>query len=80
MASNDPAVLLSEVMDELVRARAMHKPMHSAHEAWAVIYEELDEFKLEVWKKTVRRDRANMREELIQLAAMAVRAVEDLEL
>ena len=71
---------LDEVVAELGRARTHHTPLNSAHEAYAVILEELDEFKAEVWKKTRERDRAAMRAELLQLAAMAIRAVEDLKL
>lgn len=72
--------VLIEVKEELERARAHHGSMASAHEAYAVILEELDEFKQHVWTKQSKRDLAAMRAELIQLAAMAVRAVEDLEL
>lgn len=72
--------VLGEVAAELAHARSNHAPLNSAHEAYAVILEELDEFKIEVWKKTRARDRAAMRAELIQLAAMAVRAIEDLGL
>jgi hypothetical protein len=70
--------ILSEIAAEL--ARAHHAPLNSAHEAYAVILEELDEFKAEVWKKQRLRDPAAMRTELIQLAAMAIRAMEDLNL
>lgn len=72
--------VLAAVATELERARAHHGPMVNAHEAYAVILEELDEFKAHVWTKQSKRDLAAMRIELIQLAAMAVRAVEDLEL
>lgn len=72
--------VIAAVSAELARAREHHKPLNSAHEAYAVILEELDEFKIEVWKKSRERDLTAMRSELIQLAAMAVRAVEDLDL
>ena len=55
-------------------------PLNSAHEAYAVILEELDEFKAEVWKKASRRDLAAMRQELLQVAAMCARTVENLKL
>ena len=71
---------IAAVERELARARAKHAPLNSAHEAYAVILEELDEFKAEVWKKRELRDHAAMRQELIQLAAMCARAAEDLEL
>jgi hypothetical protein len=71
---------LEAVSAEVVRATKLHAPLNSAHEAYAVILEELDEFKAEVWKKRSERDPSAMRAELIQLAAMAVRAIQDLGL
>ena len=68
------------VRQELARARERHAPLNSAHEAYAVILEELDEFFAEVRKRAERRDPAAMRRELVQIAAMAIRAVEDLAL
>lgn len=73
-------VALGDVAHEIDRARTVHPPLHSAHEAYAVILEELDEYKAEVWRKSSERDRAAMRRELVQLAAMAVRAIGDLGL
>ncbi len=54
--------------------------LNSGHEALAVLEEELDEFKLEVRKKPQFRDAELMLEELLQVAAMARRAAEDLHL
>lgn len=71
---------LYQVHCELEQARSKHAPLNSAHEAYAVILEELDELKAEVWRKRAERDRAAMRAELIQIATMAIRAVEDLNL
>jgi hypothetical protein len=51
--------------------------MHSAHEGLAVLLEEVDELKAEVWKKPAQRDVAAMRKEAIQIAAMALRFVLD---
>lgn len=65
---------------ELKRARSGHAPMHSAHEAYAVILEKVEEFKAEVFKKREVRSKALMLSELVQVAAMAWRAAEDLEL
>lgn len=56
----------------------MHPPMHSLHEAYAVISEEIDELWDEVRKKERNRDPANIRKELIQIAASAWRASRDL--
>jgi hypothetical protein len=73
-------VVVSDVVAELFRAREQHAPLNSAHEAYAVILEELEEFKLHVWMKQSARDPFAMRNELIQIAAMALRTVIDLEL
>lgn len=60
---------------ELRRAILKHGPMHSAHEGYAVILEELDELKAEIWKQAP--DREQLRKEAIQVAAMALRFVYD---
>jgi hypothetical protein len=49
--------------------------MHGAHEGYAVILEELDELWAEVKAQVHNPDR--MRKEALQVAAMAVRFVED---
>jgi hypothetical protein len=64
----------------LEQTRAKHAPLNSAHEAYAVILEELDEFKSEVWKKREARDRQQMLTELVHVAATCQRAAEDLNL
>ena len=69
-----------EVADEVWRASCKHKPMNSAHEAYAVILEELDEFWDEVKKKSEERTQENLRTELIQTAAMCIRTIHDLGL
>lgn len=68
------------VRAELARARANHTPQHSAHEAYAVILEELDEFWDECRKRARDRSSSAMLTELIQIGAMAQRAAEDLGL
>ena len=69
---------LTEVAGEIESARNQHANMHSPHEAYSVIKEELDEFWDEVRKKD--HDKGRMANELTQIAAMAVRAVVDLDL
>jgi len=59
-----------QVIVECVKAREIHSPMRTPHEAYAVILEELDEFWEEVRAKTHNKGR--MRKELIQVAAMSV--------
>lgn len=66
---------------ELETARAANKDrFHSAHEAYAVLLEEVREFEAEVFKKPIMRSNSGMLHELIQIAAMAQRAAEDLGL
>jgi hypothetical protein len=73
--------LAGEIMEEAHRAGILFPPMHSPHEAEAVIREEFDEYWDEVKKhntsKPDRDTRPRQREELIQLAAMCVRAIID---
>jgi hypothetical protein len=64
-----------EVLCELRRARGKFGPMASPHEAYAVILEEVDEFWDAVKTKGCPPEFA--RAELIQVAAMAMRAVLD---
>jgi hypothetical protein len=64
-----------EACAELKRARQHHGQLHGPHEGYAVILEELDELWDEVKKRNP--DLAAMRKEAIQVAAMAIRFVED---
>ena len=70
-----------EIVAEASRASALFPPMNSPHEAAAVIREEFDEYWDEVKKhntsKPDRDTRPRQREELIQLAAMCIRAITD---
>jgi hypothetical protein len=69
--------LLEEIAQEVERAQDMHAPMHSLHEGYAVLKEELDELWDEVRMKHPDFERA--RKEAIQCAAMAVRLVLDVD-
>lgn len=65
---------LDAVNDELHRATDKFPPFNSAHEGYAVILEELDE----LWEEIKgEASPSRMREEAIQVAAMAVRFVYD---
>ena len=68
--------ILEAIEAELARARTLFPAFHSAHEGYAVIAEELDELWDEVKGKGPERI-ANMRAEAIQVAAMALRFIED---
>lgn len=66
------------VQAELARAEQMHAPIHSVHEAYAVLLEEVEELWDEVRKKPGARSPARLVEELVQIAAVAWRAARDL--
>jgi len=51
---------LSLVAAELAQAEAEHKPIHSLHEGYAVLLEELDEVWTECKKQTRDRDEAQV--------------------
>lgn len=70
----------AEIAAEVKRARGLFSPLHGPHEALAVILEEFEEYKAEVWRFNPakgRDTRPRQREELVQLAAMAIRAILD---
>lgn len=70
--------ILTEISAEVERAKVHCEHFRSLHEAYAVILEEVQE----VWTITMqrRRDRSQeaLRKELIQVAAMAVKAIESM--
>lgn len=67
----------ADIVTEYLQATERYGPMASAHEGYAVILEELDELKAEVWKNPTKRSMARMRKEAIQVAATAMRFVVD---
>lgn len=82
--------VLREVGDELTKARATHAPMNGHHEGYAVMLEEMDELwelcKLNTHKfgsdaatrvEQRKFKREAMRKEALQIAAMAIRFIED---
>ena len=60
-----------EIAAEVERAERKHPPMHSPHEGWSVIYEELEELREHVRADTGHS--ADARKEAIQIAAMGLR-------
>ena len=80
MATTKEIALMQEVAVELERAQHLFKPIHSPHEALGIVQEEFDEFKEQVYAFNIakgRDTRPEMREELIQLATMALRTILD---
>lgn len=67
-----------EIDAELLRTTRINGHFHSAHEGFAVIFEEVYELWKEIIKKQTERDRVLMRKEAIQIAAMSVRFIQDL--
>lgn len=67
------------VYDECLRATEKYGALHGPHEGYAVILEEVDELwdEIKAWKQggSVRK----MREEALQVAAMAMRFLVDIE-
>lgn len=71
----DPEIRLAteEASNEAQDTREKWGDMNSAHEAFAVLLEEVDELKAHVWTKQKNRDLEKMRNEAKQVAAMAIR-------
>jgi len=67
------ASTMAEVSQEYQSARRRFPAFHSAHEGYGVLLEEVDELWTEIKSGgTQPQDRARMRQEAIQVAAMAV--------
>jgi hypothetical protein len=65
---------------ELASARKQHGKIAGAHDGYGRILEEVDEFWDWVKRRSSMRDRNSMCNELVQIAAMAQRTAEDLDL
>lgn len=78
MTNNKVVDACEVIVHEYTSASEKFPPFNSAHEGYAVILEELDELKAEVWKNPTNRDKAKMLKEAIQVAAMALRFIVDL--
>ena len=68
---------LGDILEEYQSASQKHAPFNSAHEGYAVLLEEVDELWAEVKKNGSERSKAAMRGEAIQVAAMAMRFIND---
>ena len=76
--SKKEAAIYRTVARELDRAVRSEKPYNSVHEGWAVILEEVDKLWEEVRRKRHKRNKAKMRHEAAQIAACAIRFINDL--
>jgi hypothetical protein len=79
--------IASEIEGETNRAMRLHRGMNSLHESYAVLLEEVDEFwelvKVNPKKLTLEQQAqrmAELRKELLQIGAMCVRSIADLNL
>lgn len=69
--------VIDDVQDEIHRAVSIHGHIPTLHTAYGLLMEEVDEFWDEVKKKAENRTKLQIREELVQIAAIACRAVYD---
>jgi hypothetical protein len=79
VVNRERAALLHEIQFEVERSAMHGEKFASLHEAWAVMLEELDEVWEIVRQKKRDRDPAEIRKELIQLAAMAIKSIDSIE-
>lgn len=76
MAQADKWIKL--ILAEYERAASTYPPMHSPHEGYATLKEEVDELWDEVKKKPWLREGYKLRKEAIQVTAMGLRFLVDL--
>jgi hypothetical protein len=69
--------ILNQIKTETYYAMKKYPEFNSLHEAYAVILEEIDELWENVKMKQENRIPENIRKELIQIAAMAIRTLID---
>ena len=67
--------IAGEMAIEVKRARDMYPKFNSAHEGYAVLKEEVDELWDEIKQK--HASQAKLKEEAIQVGAMAIRFIQD---
>jgi NTP pyrophosphatase (non-canonical NTP hydrolase) len=68
---------LDAVVSEFNRASSLYPRFNTAHEGYAVLLEEVEELWDEIKKSPKKRDLNKIREEAIQVAAMALRFLHD---
>ncbi len=71
-------ILLGKITGEFKRANAKYPRFASRHEGYAILKEEVDELWEEIKRKPEATDMNKVKEEAIQVAAMALRFLYDL--
>lgn len=70
--------IADDVAEEFFAATRLFGPFHSAHEAYGILLEEVDELWDEIKAKQGSREPEKIRKEAIQVAAMAIRLIHDI--
>ena len=65
------------VQEEYARAVLLNKKFNSPHEGLAVIEDQFEDLKKEVFKPYLTRERDKMQSQAVQVAAMAIRFIVD---
>jgi len=65
--------IINSIITELDRANKLYEPFNSPHEGYAIMLEEMDELFEEIKRK--QPDKIRMREEAIQVGAMAIKFI-----
>jgi len=73
-----PDEALKQIEQEYLRASDLYPDLHSNHEAYAVIKEEVDELWDAIKKNKDTKGNNQIRHELIQIGAMVVRYLDNL--
>lgn len=68
--------VVNDVLAEYQDSKGHYEDPRSAHEAYGVLLEEVDELWDHVKVKQMKRDVAAMRKEAVQVAAMAMRFID----
>jgi len=70
--------IIVSILSELYRAERIHQPGMTKAHYYAVIAEEFREYEAEVFREKSEKLTEPQRRELVQLAAMCIRAMKDL--
>ena len=78
MKKNKRAAIIEQIESELSGAKEKYPSLNSTHEGYAVIKEEVDELWDMIKSSKVGISDDLMEKECVQIAAMAIRFIEDL--